>query len=224
MPQRTTPLINGEYYHLFNRSINKEPIFTKSRDCQRAIETVSYYSFENTPLRFSYFLALGVDRRLEIFGSLRTNAKKLVEIVSFSFMPNHFHVLLKQTLEGGISRFMALFQNSYSRYFNTKYRREGHLFRGQFKTVRVEDEEQLLHVHRYIHLNPYASFVVKTLEELEGYNYSSLPEFLGKHEKGICHKEVILSHFPSLKLYKNFIYDQADYQRKLEQIRHLVIE
>lgn len=223
MPRRTVPLVSGEYYHVFNRSINKEPIFVKRRDSIRSMEALSYYRFVNPPVRLSYFLSSSSERRQEIMRSLE-DAPRLIDIIAFVFMPNHFHLLLKQLVETGISKFLAQLQNSYTRYFTTKYDRGGHLFQGQFKSVRIEDEEQLLHVHRYIHLNPYTSFVVKSLDELEKYPYSSFPEYLRDRPVGICNTEVILSHFSTTTSYKKFIFDQADYQRELDRIKHLVLE
>lgn len=224
MPRRTVSLVNGQYYHVFNRSINKEPIFVRNRDCRRALETFSYYRFLNTPVRLSYYLSLGPTRRQEIVRSLGENATTFIDIITYAFMPNHFHFLLRQSVENGISRFLSLFQNSYSRYFTTKYERMGHLFQGQFRVVRIEDEEQLVHVNRYIHLNPYTSFVVKSFEELELYPYSSFPEYLNRHLKSICSKEIILSRFPSLQSYRQFVFDQADYQRQLDRIKHLILK
>lgn len=224
MPRRVVPLVSGEYYHIFNRSINKEPIFIKTRDCSRGLETITYYRFANPPTRLSYYLSLAPERRQEVLVSLKENAHRLVDVVTFTLMPNHFHFLLRQNEEQGISRFLAQFQNSYTRYFTTKYDRGGHLFQGQFKAVRIEDEEQLVHVSRYIHLNPYTSFVVKSLEELEKYSYSSLPEYLEDRADGICSREIILSHFSTLKKYRQFVFYHADYQRKLERIKHLILE
>lgn len=224
MPRRTIPLVNNEYYHVFNRSINKEPIFTRHRDCKRALETISYYRFLNTPVRLSYYLSMGPTRRQEIIHSLEENATTLVDISTYTLMPNHFHFLLRQNVDDGIGRFLSLFQNSYGRFFTTKYDRAGHVFQGQFKSVRIEDEEQLLHVNRYIHLNPHTSFVVKSLEELEKYPYSSFLEYLGDRPDGICNTKVILSHFPTTASYKKFVSDQADYQRELDRIKHLILE
>lgn len=224
MPQRKIVFANNEYYHVFNRSINKEPIFVKQRNCDRAVETLNYYRFENPPIRLSYLLSFGPDKRREITDKLAKDAKKLVEIVCFVLMPNHFHFLLKQNLDDGISTFLALFQNSYTRYFNTKNERQGHLFQGQFKGVRIEDDEQFLHVNRYIHLNPYTSYVVSKFEELEKYPYSSLPDYLSKDKSQIWDKEIISPHFPTSKQYRKFLFDQADYQRELERIKHLILE
>lgn len=139
-------------------------------------------------------------------------------------MPNHFHFLLKQVEEEGTSKFMSNFTNSYTRYFNVKNKRNGPLFQGKFKAIRIETDEQLLHLSRYIHLNPYSSYVVKTLKDLEKYPSSSFPEYLGKSQTSLCSKEIILGQFKNLNLYKKFVFDQADYQRRLEKIKHLILE
>jgi len=224
MPQRKVVLANGEYYHVFNRSINKEAIFTSQRNCIRVLETFNYYRYENPSIRLSYYLACGVEKRKEIFESLKNSVKENIKIISFCLMPNHFHLLLRQEIDNGISKFLAQFQNSYTRYFNTKNKRQGHLFQGQFKAIRIEDNEQLIHVNRYIHLNPYTSFVVKTLDELSEYRFSSLYEYLDKSKNSYCMKEDILSHFTDSQSYKQFLYDQSDYQRTLDRIKHLLLE
>lgn len=223
MPLRTTPLVTGEFYHIFNRGVNKQPIFLGIREYQRALDVLDYYSFETLPLRFSKFLLLSHELRNNLLESLHKDNKKLVDIVSFCFMPNHFHLLLQQLVDNGISRFMSDFQNSYTRYFNTKNNRIGPLLQGQFKTVRIEDDYQLLHVSRYIHLNPYSSFVVKNIQDLLSYKWSSFPEYVNVPRNSICNREIIFSNFKKGS-YQNFVFDQADYQRKLEQIKHLTLE
>ena len=124
-------------------------------------------------------------------------AKKnfLAEIVAYCFMPNHFHFLLKQKANDGISKFIANFTNSYGRYFNSKNKRNGPLFQNRFRATRIETEQQLLHVSRYIHLNPYSAYLVKNLKELEVYPYSSLPEYIGKTDSEFCYKENVLHYF-----------------------------
>lgn len=225
VPYRIIPLVNDQCYHIYNRSINKEPIFVNKGDCKRALTTINYYHFSKQTLRLSYFLALGFERRMDILKSLVLNSPPLVEIISYCLMPNHFHLLVKQARDNGISKFISKFQNSYTKYFNTKHQRQGHLFQGQFKAVRVENDEQLIHVHRYIHLNPYSSYVVKNKQQLESYPYSSLPEYLFRESKGnFCEKNLILEFFPTNQAYKEFIFNQADYQRVLDQIKHLTFE
>ena len=84
--------------------------------------------------------------------------QRVVDLICFCLMPNHFHLLLRQIEEDGIVKFVRNFQIGYSRYLNEKEKRSGALFEGQFKAVRVENDEQLIHVSRYIHLNPYSSY------------------------------------------------------------------
>ncbi len=223
MPGRNIPLVTGEFYHIYNRGVNKKPIFLNVRDYKRALELITFYQFENPPIRYSKFIQFPRDKRAEVWKELM-KYPNIVNINTFCFMPNHFHFLLEQTADKGISKFVANFQNSYTRYFNTKQMGIGPLLQGQFKAVRIEDEEQLLHVHRYIHLNPYTSFVVKNLEQLMHYPWSSIEEYVDTENQGICKKEIIFSNFKDEKSYRDFIVDQADYQRDLDRIKHLTIE
>lgn len=225
MPARTVPLVTGQFYHIFNRGINKQPIFLGLKDYQRALETLEFYSFATPKIRFSKFLLLSKDERNRLWENLRKINEKLVEFVAFCLLPNHFHFLLKQKNDGGISKFMAIFQNSYTRYFNTRHRKIGPILQGQCKAIRVEDESQLLHLSRYIHLNPYSAFVVKEVRDLERYRWSSFLEYLRREiTKNICKKEIILSNFREREGYRNFVFDQAGYQRELEKIKHLILE
>ena len=171
-------------------------------------------------------MTLSQDEKQQLFNKLQESRNFWAEIIAYCLMPNHFHFLLKQLKENGISIFLRNFTDSYTRYFNTKQERNGPIFQGRFKAVRIETDEQLLHVGRYIHLNPHTSYVVKTLKDLENYPYSSLPEYLGdsslKHE--ICNKEIMLGYFKNPTLYKQFVFEQADYQRTLGNIKHLLLE
>lgn len=223
MPARFTPLVINQYYHIFNRGVNKQPIFQGLRDYKRALDILEFYSY-NTKLRYSKFLLLSQEDKNSFMDNLLKENDRLVEIVCFCLMLNHFHLLLNQKKDNGISKFMANLQNSYTRYFNTKHDRVGPLLQGQFKAVLVEDDNQLLHLSRYIHLNPYSSFIVKKIEDLKGYQWSSFPEYLGKVDTALCNKQIVLSHFKDIEGYKKFVFDQADYQRKLEEIKHLTLE
>jgi len=138
-------------------------------------------------------------------------------------MPNHYHLQLKQLIDNGISIFISKFQNSFTKFFNTLTNRFGHLFESQFKAKIILNEEEFIHVNRYIHLNPYTSFLIKDIEDLKSFLASSLPEYLNE-KQGFCEKSLILSHFKNLKDYWQFIKNQADYQRKLNQIKHLIFD
>lgn len=222
MPGRIVPLVTDEIYHVFNRGIDRRPTFTVRKEYSRAIEAIEFYRIEKPPIRLSQFLSFSPERQNEVLNKLESSGK-LVQIFCYCLMPNHFHLLLKQIKNNGISKFLSNYQNSYTRYFNTKHSRDGSLFLDQFKGVRIETDEQLLHVSRYIHLNPYTSFVVKSLAELEQYPWSSFPEYLSDQE-GFVDKRFILDFFKNKEAYKQFVFDQADYQRKLDKIKHLIFE
>jgi len=223
MPARYTPLVTNHFYHVFNRGINSEPIFLDKKHFTRALNLLHFYNYVDYPVRFSKFLLLSNDRRKEIWKRLEKSTKH-TEIISYCLMPNHFHLLLKQRIDHGISKFIANFQNSYAKYCNLKNNRTGHLFQGQFKAVLINTEEQLLHVHRYIHLNPYSAGLVAKLENLEIYPWSSFHEYLKSDLFNFTNQEDILSNFKKPDTYKKFILDQADYQKSLEYIKHLALE
>jgi putative transposase len=223
MPLRITPLVTGEYYHVFNRGINKQLIFLALRDYKRALCILEYYSYV-TSIRWSKFLMLSIAQRGVVWEKIKQENKKRVNIICYCFMPNHFHFMLEQVVDNGISRFMSDFQNSYTRYFNTKRKGVGPLLQGQFKAVRIEDDSQLLHLSRYIHLNPYTSFVVKEESDLLRFSWSSLQEYLNNVNTGICNKEVILSQFKSTGEYGSFVFDRVAYQRELRYLRHMILD
>lgn len=223
MPYRKTLLISGEVYHIFNRGIAKQPIFLSSSDYKRCIEVINFYRFREPKIRFSHYNRLPQEQKRKFFENL---LKKEVDIEIFSYclMPNHFHLLLKPLNDNSLSKFMGNFQNSYSKYFNAKYDRVGALFQATFKAIRMESNEQLIHVSRYIHLNPSSSLIIK-IENLFDYPWSSLKDYFQKDiENRITSTDYVLDYFGSKDKYKRFILDQADYQRKLQRIKHLMLE
>lgn len=223
MPARLIPLISGQIYHLFNRGIDRRPTFVDKFELTRAVALTDYYRFASPKLKFSRFLLLPQDERKAILNKLKGENNSLVEILSFCFMPNHFHFLLRQVADGGISKFLSNFQNSYTRYFNTKNDRDGALFLGQFKSVHIETDEQLVHISRYIHLNPTTSYVVKDFDGLINYRWSSLPQYINVHSD-ICETKTILDFFKDPVSYLKFVEDNMSYQRELDKIKHLTLE
>lgn len=224
MPYRTTPLINKEIYHIVNRGVDHRNIFTNHYDYKRATELISYYQFANLPFKYSRFIKLSNNQREEIVQNMKKGGIKHVSLICFCLMPNHFHMLVKQEQDNGISKFLANFQNSYTKYFNTKNKRSGHLVQGQFKAVRIANENQLLHTSRYIHLNPYTAYIVKNVKELQNYKWSSLSQYMEENKKEICDTKEILTFFKSSQKYLEFVLDQKDYQRALGNIKHILLE
>ena len=206
MPGRKFPIVTGEIYHVFNRGINRVPTFIKKREYDRAIDSLQFYRFVKPPVKLSVFLRYEEKKKHDVLKLLNDRPIQ-VDILSYCLMPNHFHLLLKQKVDNGISKFLSNFQNSYTRYFNTKNERDGSLFLNQFKAVRIETQEQLIHVSRYIHLNPYTGYVVKNFQELLAYPWSSLSSYVEK-SNDFVDKNSIMQNFNNSSKYQEFVFDQ----------------
>lgn len=222
MPYRNTPLVSGEIYHILNRAVARIPIFLNSKDFLRFLDLINYYRFQNTPISFSQFKQIEKEVRDRIFSTLVKENILNVEILAFCLMNNHFHFLLKQVADGGIARFISNLQNAYAKYFNIRTERSGPLFNPMFKSVRIVTGEQLLHVSRYIHLNPSTGYLVE-IEDLESYPWSSLSCYITDCNYSFVSAELILGLI-NKKEYKKFVYDQAEYKRRLADIKHLTLE
>lgn len=222
MSKRKTILATGEIYHVYNRGVEKRKIFLRRREYLRFMELISYYRFENCPVKYSYFSKMSIIEQNNILTDLEMQSKKLVEIVTYCLMPNHFHFLLRQETENGVSKFMEKISKGYSHYFNISHKRVGPLFQSNFQAVRIESNEQLLHAHRYIHLNPVTAYLIE-LPALASYSYSSYPEYIRVRD-GFTNTKQVLSYFKNIDSYKTFIADQADYARQLDSIKHLLYE
>ncbi len=223
MPYRIIPIAKGEIYHVFNRSIARQPIFIANRDYRRAIDVISFYSRIDPGLRYSHYNRLPLLKKQEFLTNLKSHPKS-IDTLAISLMPNHIHFLIKEINEGGISNFMRNFQNSYAKYLNIKIKRSGALFESMFKVVRIETDEQLIHVARYIHLNPVTAFILKGVHELVSYPWTSFSVYAGENNMDFINKEFILSYFSSPEDFIKFTEDQVDYQRELDKIKHLLLD
>lgn len=212
MPGRIIPLVNGEYYHVYNRGNDKKNIYSQSRDYARFQKTFYYYKFSGPKIKFSRF------NKSNLFKPFLN--EKLIEVLCYCLMPNHFHFLVKQLKENGISLFLSQLSNSYTKYFNTKYNRIGSLLQGTFKAVKIESEEHLIHISRYIHLNPVVSCIVK---KPENYAWSSYCEYI-KQTPIFCSTDEIMNFFKLPEKYQQFTEDQIDYASKLELIKHQLMD
>lgn len=223
MPGRKVPLVTNCIYHVFNRGIAKGVTFSMDSEYRRAIATLSYYCYSEKPYSLSRLYRFDLERRNEILDSMSMTSKS-VQVICYCLMPNHFHLLLKQNTDGGISTYLSNFQNSYTRYFNTIHGRDGPIFLNQFKAVEIESESQLVHVSRYIHLNPYVVSLVESLDNLPGYPWSSLKSYL---EGGVNHfveNEIVMSLFKNHLSYKKFVEDEADFRRNLKRNEKLLLD
>lgn len=227
MAKRSTFFGNEEYYHIYNRGVNKQPIFFNRSDYTHQLDSLYYYLFSKHRIKYSKFKELNSVAKKQYLLSIQKNPK-LVEIIAYCFMPNHFHLILKQCINNGISDYTRIWQNSFAKYINIKHDRVGPLFQGNFKAVHIKDNDQLLHLSRYIHLNPLTSYIVKDEEALESYKWSSFGDYLlpvdnSNRSSGINPK-IVISQFEKTGDYKKFVLDNTSYQRELDQIKHLIID
>lgn len=221
MPYRYEPCVTQEIYHVFNRSVAGQTIFPRNHDYERFLDLINYYRFENPSVRFSEYKRLSVQAKKYFFEQLQANHDQVVTILAFCCMPNHFHLLLKQQKDPGISRFTAQLQNGYAKYFNIKTKRFGAVFQSMFKAVHVEDDDQLIHVARYIHLNPLTAGIVENSSELVTHPYDSFGNYLRDDTDSMLEKTTILSMFKDRKSFQSYTLDQAEYQRLLFVESHL---
>lgn len=219
---RNLVLNNGQIYHVFNRGVERRKIFTNKREYRRAQELIKFYRHKEIPIRYSKLMLQPLVIREEILKDLYKREKR-VDILAYCFMPNHFHFVLRQNLDNGISKFTSDFSNAYTKYFNTRNSREGPLFQGIFKAVFIESDEQFMHVVRYVHINPVVSSLIKQ-EDLDKYSWSSYPEYLGLSDNSIAEKGSLLGMFKNVVGYKKFVNDQIGYAKELDSVKHLLIE
>jgi len=224
MVRRLHPIIKNQIYHIFNRSVAKQPIFKTNNDYSRFLKVADFYRFSSPGLRYSFYNRLDAENRLEFIERLRKDGQKAVSIFAFCLIDNHFHFLLRSLEENGIQSFARKIQDSCAKYINLKNKRTGSLFQEMFKAVRIDSDEQFLHVARYIHLNPISSFIANTIEDLENYPWSSLPGYIGKNKHEFVDYEFLNSFYLNEKELRKFTFDQADYLLKLKEKEYLFLE
>ena len=221
MPRRRVVLANKEIYHIYNKAVANEDIFNGTRYQSNALSLLDYYK-KPQKLRYSKFKQLTSENKRAYLEALKV-VEPYVEVMVFALMPNHYHLLVRQISDNGIQKFIANFQNSFAKFYNLKNKRRGSLFINAFKSKRVENDSLLLHISRYIHLNPATSYIMKP-EDLEKSYITSFSEYLDKNRRGITNKDLILNIVGSAENYKKFVLDRVDYQRELKRIRPLILE
>jgi len=199
MPSRNVIKIDipNSYYHVYARGASRKTIFIEDED-------------------FDYFLGL-FHRYLsheEATNSVGLPYEKLygvVELLAYCLMGNHFHLLIYQKEEGAMPRFMRGVMTSYSRYFNKKYDQSGSLFETRYKASRISSDEYLMHISRYIHLNP---------DDWKKYPYSSVRSYQDGDGPDWLNDKRMLELFSSRKSYMDFIEDYKNIRDVYETIKH----
>jgi putative transposase len=189
MPYRKTVLRAGEYYHLYNRGNNRQLIFLEQDNYIFFLQRLKEYT-----------------RKME------------VDVIAYCLMPTHYHLLVRPSLNN-LSEMMRSLLISYSKAMNKRYNRVGTLFQGGFKTAHINRDENLLHLSRYIHLNPVKAGLVKLPED---WQYSSYLEFIEKRQGTLPKPDIILRQFSLIDEYRAFVESGIKVDDKT--IDHLVLE
>ncbi len=224
MPGRFEPFINNRIYHIFNKTIEAKKIFIDHNNCDHFLELVKYYRSAKARISFSKLKLLKDELRREIIKATLPKKYFQIELLSYCLMPTHFHFLIRQKNTDGVKIFVSNVLNAFTRYFNIKTERKGPIFLTQFKSVGIQRDEQLIHVSRYIHLNPYSSQLVKSFGNLEKYSWVSYKEYINtdKDKDKICDTKTVLGYFNGDRgKYQKFVEDNADYQKSLEYVKHV---
>ena len=219
MPSRYDVFYNGGIYHIFNKTIDKKQIFS-DEICQEFINTFCYYRSElSSKLRYSFLKQLPQDIYKSRWEEVFLHKYFMVDVISFCLLPNHYHFLIKQLKERGIIKFMSNISNSLTRYYNIKDERKGPIFLPQFKSKRILSQEHLIYISRYIHTNSYAHRVVKNLEDIFKYPYSSVKSYMSSsNDLKINTDKVMFSFGNNAQKYKEFILKNAEDQKMNERV------
>lgn len=222
---------NEHIYHIYNRGVEKRDIFLNTKDYLRFIANL--YEFNDASPTFNFgrhHIQIPIEVRLQ---SARKNPP--VKLLAFCLMPNHFHLMIQQNSDGGITKFMRKLGTGYTNYFNIKYNRVGALFQGKFKSVLLEREAHFIHLPHYIHLNPldlhspeWRDRKVKNMDAalkfLYHYRWSSFSDYAGKKNfPSVTDREFLTQCVGDEK---SFLQDTMEWMRDVpfDLIQKVVIE
>lgn len=208
--------MDARYFHIFNRGLDKRIIFPEESYYDRFLITATLSRLANAPKTTAYFKQekLGLIPKDEA-KRLERWSPQLVTIICYCLMPNHFHFLVKEEIEGGVAKFMQRLGDGYTKYFNIRQEREGRLFTAKYKRVLIQSDEQLIHVSRYMHLNPVNSSLTKiSLANIKEYSWSSLNLYLNKVANLLCEPDEVMKFFEKSD-YWDFV--SAGYGDSVEQ-------
>lgn len=229
----------NEIYHILNRGVDKRKMFLDKQDYLRFIHDL--FVFNDQKRLNTTFYAFGRFRDkdnspvINDLASRKLPRKLLVDVLAFSLMPNHYHLLLSPKIEDGISKFMRKLDMGYAKYFNQKYKRRGALFEGRYKSILVKKEPHFYHLPYYIHLNPLdiefpewrdgrLKNYAKAMEFLGNYRWSSHLDYTGKNNfPSVTNRSFLLDVFGGTQKYAESIQKWLK-DLELDKIRDFVLE
>lgn len=224
-----------EYYHIYSRTILNTPEFKNNKNAERLTQAFLLANSTNSSAAFHY-LRNTENAKLEKALEIAMLGEKLVDILCYCIMPDHYHLLLKESKDNGVTNFVRKCNTSIAKYVNIKTDRLGPLFESRFKAKHINTNEYLLHLSLYIHLNPLDIISGKEWREhkLENWNaknknllsypWSSLRFFLNEEYKDpiLSGTEIILEQFNNRKEYESFLREWSE--NVLNEINDIVID
>lgn len=208
-------LENG-YYHIYNRGVDKREIFLDDQDYLVFLHLLKFYlSPQDIKYQTNHPLT-EVTGIIPVRLHLLSTLPEEIDLIAYCLMPNHFHLLIKQLSKDGVTKLLRKVLTTYVMYFNRRHKRIGHLFQGIFKAVLVDNDSYLLHLSRYLHLNPC---------ELTGmtpvnYSYSSYQYYLGYKKAPWVKPDFVLNYFNSSETLKMVLPKQVNsYQKFVEEYK-----
>ena len=208
---RKTPLVEGEYYHVFNRGVDKRTIFSDESDFQRFLKSMREFNVVK-PIGSIY------ENSFRKSKSPKESDKPLVEFVAYCLNPNHYHFILCPVVANGIEKFIHKLNMGYAKYFNEKYKRSGVLFQGPFRSVHVRSNEQLLYLSAYVNLN----YLVHGLGH--GVSKSSWEEYIGMPKVRFCDKSLVKEQLRDVKDYQKMALETVREIKEKRDARELLLE
>jgi putative transposase len=226
---RKEQFVIGGYVHVFNRGNRKQEIVRTTADKWRFLQALRFFNDSHSSLnilrdlsRAKSWLKPGINQPSSIFETgwppNWPQRDPLVKILCYCLIPNHFHLLLKEIKEGGISKFMQKLGVGYTNYFNLKHQEVGRVFQGPYKARIVNEEIYLKYLSVYIQvINVLELFpgglpeVIKNLNEamkfVDNYSFSSYPDYAGLRNSLIIDKDILGGIFFEPEDYKKFVRD-----------------
>lgn len=209
-----------EYYHIYNRGVDKRSIFKDKNDLKRFLDCMNI--FNSVEISGGLHLSSLVERN----GSLAP-APRLVTFIAFCLNQNHYHFILKPHVDNGIQKFMHRLSTGYTNFFNGKYERNGSLFQGPYKVVHIETNEQLLHTSIYVNLNDrvHGDLNEKWLLEL---SFSSYAQYKAGDKKGFCDISAVIDQYEEASKYtknaESVLIDILVRKERQKEVRKMIIE
>jgi putative transposase len=202
----------SEFYHLYNRGTEKRKIFLDRSDYERFLALL-YLANGHEPVRIENIRRNEQGRTLLKRVMETPPQKPLISVAAYCLMPNHFHLLVREESESGISRFMQKLSTAYTMYFNKKYERSGTLFQGKYKSRHAESDRYLKYLLAYIHLNPHTSKTARI------YEYSSYADFVGieRPQGRILNTSVLPLYFESARDFKKEMREWLSYRDEITE-------